>query len=119
MLYLAAFDPRIRATVSSEGGVGTSFSNWDAPWYLGKSIGNESFTHEHHELLAMAAPRAFLLIGGESADGSQSWPFIEAALPVYRLHSQTPRLGLLCHGAGHAVPPVAGRKTLEWLETYV
>jgi len=37
-LYLAAIDERIRTTVSSEGGIGTSFSNWEAPWYLEDAI---------------------------------------------------------------------------------
>src|SRR5258706_11765740 len=46
-LYLAAFDERIKVTVSSEGGIGTKFSNWDAQWYLGDSIKETSFTHEH------------------------------------------------------------------------
>lgn len=32
VLYLAAFDERIKVSVSSEGGIGTKFSNWDAPW---------------------------------------------------------------------------------------
>ena len=59
-LYLAAFDERVKATVSSEGGIGTKFSNWDAAWYLGPSIKEPSFTHEHHELLALAAPRPVL-----------------------------------------------------------
>ena len=86
-LYLAAFDDRVRATVSSEGGIGTKFSNWDAPWYLGEDIERDDFTHEHHELLALIAPRPFLLLAGDDgngADGDRSWPFIEAALPVYR-----------------------------------
>ena len=43
VLYLAAFDERIRATVSSEGGIGTSFSNWDAPWYLGQQVNDKDF----------------------------------------------------------------------------
>ncbi|MFM1802969.1 MAG: hypothetical protein RJA81_2321, partial [Planctomycetota bacterium] len=34
VLYLAAFDERVRATVSSEGGIGIGYSNWNAPWYL-------------------------------------------------------------------------------------
>ena len=38
VLYLAAFDERVRAVVSSEGGIGLSYSNWDAPWYLGEAI---------------------------------------------------------------------------------
>ena len=119
VLYLAAFDERIKVTVSSEGGVGTRFSNWNAPWYLGPTIKSADFNREHHELLALAAPRPFLLIGGDSADGARSWPFIQAALPVYRLYANTARLGLLNHGGGHAVPPVAENRTYEWFDAYL
>jgi hypothetical protein len=119
VLYLAAFDPRITVSVSSEGGIGTTFSNWDAAWYLGADIQRPDFTHEHHELLAMVAPRPFLLVGGDSADGDRSWPFIEAAMPVYELSTGAPRLGLFNHRQGHAVPPVAQERMLEWIETYL
>jgi dienelactone hydrolase len=119
VLYLAAFDPRVRATVSSEGGIGLRFSNWDAPWYLGPAINDPAFTREQHELVALAAPRPFLLIGGDSADGDRSWPFIEAALPVYQLYGSPPRLGLLNHKGGHAVPPEAERAVGEWMGAYV
>jgi dienelactone hydrolase len=119
VLYLAAFDDRIQVTVSSEGGIGTSFSNWDAPWYLGPSIKDPSFVHEHHELLAMVAPRAFLLIGGDSADGDRGWPFIDAALPVYRLLTDTPRMGQYNHRKGHSVPPECEARIDEWFATYL
>ncbi len=118
VLYLAAFDPRIGATVSSEGGTGTRFSNWDASWYLGDAIRGDGFGHEHHELLGLIAPRAFLLLGGDSADGDRSWPFISAALPVYQLFGGTPRVGLFNHRQGHEVPPEAERRIYEWLEAY-
>jgi dienelactone hydrolase len=122
VLYLAAFDERVKATVSSEGGVGTKFSNWHDVWYLGEAIREPGFSHEHHELLALAAPRAFLLVGGDSADGDQSWPFIEAALPVYRLcagYGEPARLGLFNHKKGHAVPPEAEERIYDWLTTYL
>jgi dienelactone hydrolase len=119
VIYLAAFDDRIRVTVSSEGGVGTKFSNWDAAWYLGPDIREETFTHEQHELVALAAPHPFLLLGGDSADGARSWPFIAEALGVYRLHGATPRVGLFNHGKGHAVPPEAEARIYEWFETYL
>jgi hypothetical protein len=119
VLYLAAFDERVKVTVSSEGGVSSTFSNWYAPWYLGETIRSPDFTHEHHELLALAAPRPFLLLGGDSADGDVSWPFIEAALPVYKLHGGTPRLGLFNHKKGHAVPPEAEKRIYEWFEEYL
>ena len=122
-LYLAAFDERIRAAVASEGGLALRSTNWDAPWYLGPKIRESSFERNHHELLALTAPRAFLILGGESgpgaADGERSWPLIEAALPVYRLYGQSPRLGLLNHRQGHSIPDDAGAKLVEWLETYL
>jgi len=119
VLYQAAFDERIKVSVSSEGGIGTKFSNWDAPWYLGSSVKEPAFTHEHHELLALAAPRPFLLIGGESADGDRGWPYIAAALPVYRLYGNPPRLGQYNHRAGHAVPPAALERIEEWFAAYL
>jgi dienelactone hydrolase len=117
VLYLAAFDKRVRATVSSEGGVSKTFSNWDAPWYLGEQI--HEFPHEHNELLGLTAPRAFLLIGGDSADGAVSWPLVEDALTVYRLYAKRPLLGLYNHGQGHAVPPLAEARIYEWLQVYL
>lgn len=118
-LYLAAFDERMKATVSSEGGIGTRFSNWDAPWYLGPAIKEPDFTREHHELLALAAPRAFLLVGGDSADGDRGWPFIAAALPVYELYGKPARLGQFNHKQGHAVPPQAEQRIEEWMLAYL
>lgn len=117
-LYLAAFDQRITAVVSSEGGIGTTMSNWDAPWYLGDIVRQPDFAREHHELLALAAPRPFLLVGGESADGAASWPWLAAALAVYRLYGVPARLGLLNHNGGHRVPADVEPRLLEWLETY-
>jgi dienelactone hydrolase len=118
-LYLAAFDPRITAVVSSEGGIGTKMSNWDAEWYLGDIVNQPGFAREHHELLALVAPRPFLLVGGNSADGTASWPWLEAARPVYRLYGEPPRLALLNHGRGHTLPADIEPRLLEWLETYV
>jgi len=118
-LYLAAFDERVKVTVSSEGGVGIRFSNWNDPWYLGGDVDREGFDHEHHELLALAAPRPFLLIGGDSADGDRSWPFIDRALEVYRLYGDPPLLAMLNHKKGHSVPPEAEAAIYKWFETWL
>ena len=94
VLYLAAFDDRIQASVASEGGLAFRSTNWDAPWYLGPKIRDAGFDRNHHELLALIAPRAMLILGGESgpgaADGDRSWPLVEAAIPVYRLFDVPP-----------------------------
>jgi len=101
VIYVGAFDERVKCAVSSEGGVGLKFSNWDAVWYLGPDIKKPEFIRDHHELLAMTAPRPFLLLAGNSADNDKSWAFIEAALPVYRLLGAPENVGWLNHGLGH------------------
>ncbi len=118
-LYLSALDERVCVAVSSEGGIGRRFSNWSAPWYLGRRSTCPEAGREHHELLGLIAPRAFLLVGGGSADGDRSWPFIAATLPVYPLYGDRPRVGLFNHGRGHTVPAEAERRIDEWFETYL
>ncbi len=123
VLYLAAFDDRISATVASEGGVTFPSTNWDAQWYLGPTIKQPGFARNHHELLALIAPRPFLILGGEqgpgAADGVRSWTVIEPAQAVSRLLNQPVRVGLLNHGKGHSIPPDVFEKSVEWLRTYV
>ena len=122
-LYLAAFDERIKAAVASEGGTGFRSTNWDAPWYLGPAIRDENFPLNHHQLLALTAPRPFLILGGESgggaADGDRSWPLLEAALPVWRLYGEPTRLGLFNHRQGHSISPESFERIAEWLEMYL
>jgi dienelactone hydrolase len=119
VLYLAAFDPRVRAAVASEGGIGLTYSNWDAPWYLGEAIRRPGFALDHGQVLALAAPRAFLLIGGESADGDASWPYIEAVRPVWSLTGAPDAIGMFNHRQGHAVPPIAQQRADEWLDWFL
>jgi hypothetical protein len=119
VLYLAAFDERVRASVSSEGGIGLGFSNWDAPWYLGDTIRRPGFSLDHAQVLAMCAPRAFLWVGGQSADGDQSWPYVAAALPVWRLKGAPEAIGLFNHRQGHAFPAVARSHANEWLDWFL
>ncbi len=115
-LYLAAFDSRVQAAVASEGGLGIAYSNWDAPWYLGPRVRSpRQWPYDHHELLALCAPRAMLIIGGESADGRRSWPLVAQALRVYRLYEPPWLLGLFNHYRGHAVPLEAEERRYRWL----
>ncbi len=119
VLYLAAFDQRVRASVSSEGGIAMSYSNWDAPWYLGDAIHRSDFGLDHGQILALAAPRAFLLIGGDSADGDRSWPYIAEAIPVWKLAGAPEAVGMLNHHRGHAVPPEARSLAERWLDWFL
>ena len=119
VLFLAAFDERVRAAVSSEGGIGIGYSNWDAPWYHSPAVGRPGFPLDHAQVLALVAPRAFLLIGGDSADGDRSWPYIEACLPVWELLGAPEWLGLFNHHQGHAYPPEAQATADAWLDRWL
>ena len=122
-LYLAAFDSRIGAAVACEGGLAFRSTNWDAPWYLGAAIRNEDFPLNHHQLLALIAPRPFLVVGGEegpgAADGDRSWVLINQALPVWMLYPQPSRVALFNHRQGHAITDLGFERLAAWLQTYL
>ncbi len=107
VLYAAAFDDRYKAVVSSEGGIGLSFSNWEAVWYLGPQIKRPEWNLENHQVLALVAPRAFFLLAGNSADDDRSSNFIEAVRPVYKLFKAEDRVTWLNHHLGHRYAPEA------------
>lgn len=115
-LYLTAFDTRVRAGIASEGGVGLSLSNWDAPWYFGTRAPKLGSPHDHHELLAMVAPRAIMIAGGSSADGPQSQPWIDAAMPIFKLYGVADHLQLVLHTKGHDFPDDIREQSFQWLD---
>ncbi len=117
--FLQAFDERVVCGVSSEGGVGLGFSNYHAIWYLGPTNRDEGFKLRAHEVVALIAPRAWLLIGGNSADGDKSWPYLERVLPVYRLLGKPGAAGLFVHAEGHAVPESAREIAFRWLDHHL
>jgi dienelactone hydrolase len=114
-LFLAAFDPRIKVTVSSEGGIGQKFSNWDAEWYLGGDILKPDFPLKNNQVLALIAPRPFLLLGGDSADGEKSCPYVLSVKPIYDLLKASDALAFFNHKQGHAYPPEAQKRAYEWI----
>ena len=117
VLYLMAFDERVRAGVASEGGIAFSSTNWDAPWYLGEADKGQL---SHSQLLELIAPRPFLIFGGEdgpgAADGSQSMPVLRAAAPVWRGRPKPSRLGFWNHRTGHVFEDEQLRRSIEWFD---
>lgn len=119
VLYAMAFDERYKAGVSSEGGIGLKLSNWDAPWYFGAKLKQPGLDLENHEVLALLAPRAFLLLAGDSADDDRSWAFLQAARPVYELLGAPGNIGWLNHHLGHRYPPGARAVAEEFLDHHL
>lgn len=128
-VYVAAFAPEIKATVALDPHIAVNGgTNWYAPWYLDwlrpfpdiltkqhtvLSLLNPDpqrpgFEHDHHELMALTAPRAFLLIGnsrsedrGGDSDDLQSWGYFNRAREVYRLLGIPERIQFVSTDDGH------------------
>jgi formylglycine-generating enzyme required for sulfatase activity len=118
-LYATAMDERIRAAVSSEPGIGLTFSNYEDFWYLGEEIRKLPKGTDHHELLALIAPRPFMLIGGDSADGDKSWHYINSARQVYSLFDVPQHIGYVNHRKGHSPTPESIHLAMEWLARFL
>jgi dienelactone hydrolase len=119
VLYAMAFDARYKVGVFSEGGIGIRMSNWTDPWYLTERMKKHIPALEHHQVLALIAPRPILIVGGDSADGDDSWTFIHATLPVYKLLGAADRIGMINHHAKHTFPRAARQTAYRWLDHWL
>ena len=128
-VYVAAFAPEFKAVVALDPHIAVNGgTNWYAPWYLdwlrrfptiptkeqtvlsmlNPDPARPGFEHDHHELMALAAPRAFLLIGGSQSedrggdsDDLQSWGYYNRAREVYQLVGMPDRIGFASTADGH------------------
>ena len=127
-LYALAFEPRFAVGVFIEGGLGLKMSNWFNSWYLTGFPADKVGEREHHEILALIAPRPFLVIGADdgtgknsnACDGLASWPFVKAALPVYQALSAGDRLGFYCNGLNrHDINQYSKDLTYNWIDQWL
>ncbi len=118
-LYAPAFDDRINAVVSNELGIGFKDSNYEDYWYFGDFINKLGNGTDNHELIALIAPRPFLLIGGDMYDTKKSWYYINAARAVYKLYGKPQNIGYFNHHTGHRPTPEAVWRSNEWLAHFL
>ncbi len=144
-VYVGAFAPEIAAVVSVDPHIALNGgTNYYAPWYmdwtrtfadidtpqktvlslLNPDPGRAGLEHDHHELLALAAPKPFLLIGGGGdrednggdSDDRQSWGYVNRAHEIYRLLGAPDRLRFALTTDGHkATGPAIDAAWREWL----
>jgi hypothetical protein len=67
-------------------------------------------------LLALIAPRPFLLIGGNSSDNDKSWYYINTAKKRY---SSPEKIGYVNHRTGHSPTPDSVQLAMEWLKRFL
>lgn len=155
-VYVAAFNPDVIATVALDPHIAINGgTNWYAPWYLDwqrkfgdirtdsypvpelrgtvQSLLNPDptrpgFEHDHHELMALVAPRAFLLIGGSSerednggdSDDLQSWGYFNRAHELFRFLGMPERLQFAHTSEGHkATGPKTDAAWQEFFERFL
>ncbi|NPV08720.1 MAG: acetylxylan esterase [Anaerolineae bacterium] len=112
--YNGCLDERIKATIASDLGIGYSFTNWQDPWYLGRKLAQGMGGLAHHHLLALHAPRPYLLIAGQY-DGPASWQYLNAARAAYAVYGKDRNIGCFDHGTGHQPTEEAMVAAYQWL----
>ncbi|WP_309127328.1 acetylxylan esterase [Microbacterium sp.] len=105
-LFAAALDPRIRAAVSHEPGLGFAHSNWSDTWYLGSRVPAD---RDLDEVLRLVSPRPILYAGGGAADGEHNEELVRSAT------SAGSRVEILRHGGGHPLPEDVLATMIDWL----
>lgn len=143
-LYVAAFTPDVSAVVSLDPHIALNGgTNWFAPWYmdwirpfpdiatpertvlslLDRDPSRAGLEHDHHEILALAAPKPLLIIGGSDSedaggdsDDRQSWGYVNRAREVYALLGVRDRLRFVLTGEGHK--PNGAKTDEAWREFF-
>jgi dienelactone hydrolase len=149
-VYVGAFAPEIAATVALDPHIAVNGgTNWYHPWFLdfvrpfpdiqteqrtvlsllNPDPGRPGFEHDHHEVMALAAPRPFLLIGGcgqceangGDSDDRQSWGYYNRAKEVYTLLGVPERIEFVLTNDGHKangpeIDPAWQRFFERWLK---
>ena len=154
-LYVAAFAPEVKATVAVDPHLAMhGDSNYHDPWYLDwkrrfdtiqtddypipslrgtiwslldATPSRPGFERNHHELLALCAPRAFMLIGcsmnktqSAHSDNLQSWGYFNRAKEVYDLLGISERLKFKTTQDGHqATSPHTDPDWRQFFETWL
>ena len=146
-LYVAAFAPQIKATVAVDPHLALhGDSNYHDPWYLDwkhrfDSIDTSEypipelrgtvwslldadparpgFERNHHELMALCAPRSLMIIGcsmdkmrSPHSDNLQSWSYFNRAQEVYEFLGLSDRIEFVVTNEGHQA--TSPKTDVEW-----
>jgi dienelactone hydrolase len=132
-LFTAAFDPRIKAFVSSCGFTsfrkyyGGNLKGWTSARYMpriatvyGLDPGRMPF--DFSDVVAACAPRAFLAsapLRDDNFEVSGVRDVLAAARPAYERQGAAERLTAIYPDCGHDFPPEARRVAYDWLDRWL
>jgi len=129
-IFLAAFDERVKAAVSSCGYQPIRTDNRPLRWsrdrffiYIKKlrpHLLKRRVPFDFHEVIALIGPRAFLNLSGRGDGGFPNWPAVEAAhdrvREVYDLLGAGESVANHIHNDGHALLARPRRLAYDWLD---
>ncbi|MBQ7651086.1 MAG: alpha/beta hydrolase [Victivallales bacterium] len=115
--YTGCLDARIKAIVASDFGIGWGQTNWSDTWYWGRRLPFlRASNMEHSQLLAIAAPKPFLLLAG-LYDNAGANAFFASARPYYG--DAFGNLQLINHATGHRPPMEATVAACDFLQKHL
>jgi len=132
-LFVAAFDPRIKAVVTSCGFnsffkyQGGDLTGWSHAGYMPRiasvfSRDPKLMPFDFTEILAALAPRAVFVnapMEDSNFEVSGVKDCVSAAMPVYRLLGSDDRLTVKHPGCGHDFPPEVRFEAYAWLDRWL
>ena len=115
--YAGCLDPRVRAILASDFGIGWDQTNWSDIWYWGPKVQEmKNAGLDHSQLLSLSGGKPFCLLAGHY-DNAESFELMQRA-EGYEAHPEL--LVFLNHATGHRPPSdvlAAGYDFLErWLK---
>lgn len=132
-LFVSAFDPRIRCTVTNCGFCSFptymkgNLAGWSHDGYMPRlrtvyGLKPEKVPFDFPEVLAAIAPRAVLAIApvrDDNFDVAGARACVEAARPVYELLGSKDKLAGFYPDCGHDFPDESRRTAYAWLERWL
>lgn len=113
--YLGCLDPRLKAAVASDWGMGWHQTNWEDIWYWGAKVKEmEKKNMEHSQLLALSKI-PMLIIAGHYDNEAVNAFYDRAAL----VRNDRENLLLDDHKSGHRIPPESMANAIEFLKKYL
>lgn len=114
--YCGCLDPRVKAILASDFGIGWDQTNWNDVWYWGSRVDElKKLGMDHSQLLGMSGGKPFFLLAGHY-DNEESRRIMLRA-EGYGSHPEY--LGFLNHASGHRPPADALEQGYRFLERHL
>ena len=113
--YMACLEPRLKAAVASDWGIGWHQTNWEDIWYWGEKVkAMEEKNMEHAQLLALSKTPLMVIAGHYDNEGTNAF-FDRAAL----IRGDRENMLLDDHKSGHRIPPESMEKAILFLRKHL